>query len=204
MPKVRASPCSRQPWAAFVRNHARDIWACDFTVAYDWLFRPWYIFVMLELKMRRIVPAGVSTSPTDAWTAQPLREATPGNQDPQYLIRDRDSQYGSHCSAVAGGSGMRQLKTPFRAPQANAICERLIGSLGKECLDHTLVFHDRHLGRVVQEYAAYYKHDRPHPGIRQQIPDHFGQSLAVPKGSITSKPILGGLHHADFRSKFLN
>ena len=69
MPKVRESPSSRQTWATFVKNQARDIWACDFTVAYDWLFRPWYIFVVMELKTRRIVHTAATHSPTDEWTA---------------------------------------------------------------------------------------------------------------------------------------
>ncbi len=77
LPKERESPSLSQTWATFVKNHARDIWACDFTVAYDWLFRPWYIFVVMELKTRRIVHSAVTHSPTGEWTAQQLRKATP-------------------------------------------------------------------------------------------------------------------------------
>jgi len=76
LPKVRESPSSSQTWATFVKNHVAGIWACDFTVVSDWLFRPWYILVMMELKTRRIVHSGVTNSPTDEWTAQQLREAT--------------------------------------------------------------------------------------------------------------------------------
>jgi ABC-type multidrug transport system ATPase subunit len=118
MPKVRKSPSSSQTWATFLKNHAGDIWACDFTVVYDWLFRPWHIFVLMELKTRRIVHTAVTQSPTDDWTAQQLREATPWGQGPKYLIRDRDSKYASHFSAVATGSGINVLKTPYRAPRA--------------------------------------------------------------------------------------
>jgi len=77
MPKAKKSPSSSQTWATFVRNHSRDIWACDFTVVNDWLFRTWHIFVLIELKTRRIFHVAVTTSPTDEWTAQQLREATP-------------------------------------------------------------------------------------------------------------------------------
>ena len=83
MPKVRKSPSSSQIWATFLKNHASDIWACDFTVVYDWLFRPWHIFVIMELKTRRIVHSAATTSPTDEWTAQQLREATPWGQSPK-------------------------------------------------------------------------------------------------------------------------
>ena len=77
MPKSEKTPTSSQTWATFMKNHASDIWACDFTTVNDWLFRTWYIFVLLELKTRRIVHVAVTTSPTDEWTAQQLREATP-------------------------------------------------------------------------------------------------------------------------------
>jgi transposase InsO family protein len=77
LPKARKSPSSSQTWATFVKNHVRNIWTCDFTVVYDWLFRPWYIFVIMELKTRRIVHYAVTTSPPDEWTAQQLREAIP-------------------------------------------------------------------------------------------------------------------------------
>ena len=77
MPKVRETRSSSQTGATFVKNHVGDIWVCDFTVVYDWLFRPWHIFVLMELKTLRIVHSAVTTSPTDEWTAQQLREATP-------------------------------------------------------------------------------------------------------------------------------
>ncbi|HEX7432862.1 MAG TPA: helix-turn-helix domain-containing protein [Anaerolineaceae bacterium] len=77
LPKERKSPSSSQTWASFIRNHARDIWACDFTVVYDLLFRPWYIFVVMELKTRRILHTAITKFPTDEWTAQQLRDVTP-------------------------------------------------------------------------------------------------------------------------------
>ena len=132
--KVRQT--SGQTWATFLKNHAGDIWACDFTVVFDLLFRPLYIFVIMELQTRRVVHTDVTTSPTDEWTAQKLREATPWGQAPKYLIHHRDSKYGQRFTAVAVSSGIKELKTPFRAPKANAHCERLIGSLKRECLDH--------------------------------------------------------------------
>jgi putative transposase len=100
-----------------VKNHARDIWSCDFTVAYDWLFRPWYIFVVMELKTRRIVHSALTHSPTDEWTAQQLREATPWGNGPKYLLHDRDSKYASHFSAVVAGSGIIELKKSYRVPR---------------------------------------------------------------------------------------
>jgi putative transposase len=92
MPKDRKEHSTSQTWATFLKNQASDIWACDFTVVNDWLFRQWYIFVVMELKTRRIVHAGVTKYPTDEWTAQQLREATPWGKGPKYLIRDRDKK----------------------------------------------------------------------------------------------------------------
>jgi putative transposase len=89
----------------------------------------------MELKTRRIVYTGVSKYPTDEWTAQQLREATPWWDGPKYLIRDRDSKNATHFSAVAMSSGIKELRTPYRTPQANGVCERFMGSLRRECMD---------------------------------------------------------------------
>ena len=172
MPKERKSGSSshivpmplRETWATFLKNQAGNIWACDFTVVTDWLFRQWYVFVMMELKTRRIIHTSVTKYPTDEWTAQQLREATPWGKGPKYLIRDRDSRYATHFSAVAVSTGIKELQTPYRTPQANGICERFIGSLGRECLDHILIHDDKHLEQVVKENTAYFNQERPHQG----------------------------------------
>ena len=96
-------------------------------------------FVLMELKTRRIIHAGVTKYPTDKWIAQQLRKATPWGNSPKYLIRDRDSKYATHFSTVAVSSGIKELRTPDRTPQANGVCERFMGSLRRECLDHVLI-----------------------------------------------------------------
>ena len=204
LPKGRKSASLSQNWATFLKNHARDIWACDFTVAHDLFFRPWFVFVVMELRTRRIVHTAITKSPTDEWTAQQLREATPWGSGPKYLLRDRDSKYGLHFSAVAKGSGIVELKTPCRAPRANGICERFMGSLKRECLDHILILHGQHLRRVVKEFTIYFNQERPHQGISQLIPDYYDQPEANPIGSITSRSILGGLHHGYSRQTYLH
>ena len=193
---------SGQNWSTFLKNHFKDIWACDFTVVNDLLFRSWYVFVIMELHTRRIVHAAVTRFPTDEWVAQQLREATPWGEGPKYLIRDRDSRYGEQFAAVAGG--IEILKTPVRAPWANSFCERLIGSLRRECLDHMLILNHYQLGRIVQEYRDYYNHSRPHQGIGQQIPVSTLKDHPWPTrksgGKITSLPVLSGLHHSYARA----
>ncbi|MCJ7433148.1 MAG: integrase core domain-containing protein [Anaerolineales bacterium] len=203
MPKDRQEHSLSQNWATFLKNQAGNTWACDFTVVNDWLFRQWHVFVVMELKTRRIVHTGVTKYPTDEWTAQQLREATPWGKGPKYLIRDRDKKYATHFSAVAGS--IKEVETPYRTPQANGVCERFMGSLRRECLDHILIHGDRHLERVVKEYTTYFNQERPHQGIDQCIPDHYEVPKSKPtSGRVTSKAILGGLHHSYSRTTYLN
>ena len=157
----------------------------------------------MELKTRRIVHTGVTKYSTNEWTAQQLREATPWGKGPNYLIRDRDKKYATHFSAVAGS--VQEVKTPYRTPQVNGVCERFMGSLHRECMDHILIHDDKHLRRVVTDYAAYFNQERPHQGIDQRIPDQYDQTRSKPtSGRITSKAILGGLHHSYLRATYLN
>jgi putative transposase len=158
----------------------------------------------MELKTRRVVHSAVTTSPTDAWAAQQLREATPWGQAPKYLIHDRDNKYGRQFSAVAVSSGIKELRTPFRAPKANAHCERFIGSLKRECLDHMLILHRNHLHRLLIEFIDYYNHSRPHQGIGQRIPARFDQNYHPQSGQVVSTPVLDGLHHSYTRIANLN
>jgi transposase InsO family protein len=191
---------SGQNWAAFLKNHAGDIWACDFTTVHTLFFKPIYILVFMELQTRRIVHTTVTLSPTDAWAAQQLREATAWGHGPKYLIRDNDNKFGKQFSTVAESTNIEELKTPFQAPKANAICERLIGTLKQECLDYHLILHPYQLRRIVNEFVAYYNQSRPHQGIEQHIPAQFNKPRAHlskrPKGKVIATPVLNGLHHS--------
>jgi putative transposase len=109
-----------------------------------------------------VVHIGVTRHPTDAWVAQQLREATPFEQRPRYLIRDNDSNYGQAFTGVAEASGIVVLRTAYRTPKENAACERFLGSVRRECLDHLLVLGEAHLRRILREYVAYFNTARPH------------------------------------------
>jgi putative transposase len=195
--RVRAPQPKGQKWATFLHNHAGQIWACDFLQVTDLFFRPLFAFVIIELKSRRVVHVGVTRSPTDPWVAQQLREATPYGQAPTYLIRDNDSKFGPCFARVATTSAIEILKTPYHAPRANAICERFLRSVRQECLDHLLIFHEKQLQRVLNEYVTYFNRARPHQGIQQQIPETYGSSGSSPyEGTgVMAIPILAGLHH---------
>ena len=196
--EVRKSLPSKQNWSTFLRNHASRILACDFLQTYDALFRTIFVNVVdassIELGSRRVVHFGVTRHPTDRWIAQQLREATPFGEGPRFLIRDNDRKYGASFDRVA--SGIDVLKTPYRAPRANAICERFLGSLRRECLDYVLILSEQRLYRVVREYKQYFNHARPHQGSGQRIPCRSERLETPPvNGKLTSRSALGGLHH---------
>jgi len=197
MRRVRPPQSWGQNWRTFLRNHAGEIWACDFLQVTDLLFHSLFAFFIIELKSRKVIHVGVTRAPTDAWTAQQLREATPYGQTPKYLIRDHDSKFGPYFARVAVTSGIKVLKTPSHAKRPNAICERFLGSVRRECLDHVLILHEKQLHRARRVYVKYFNEARPHQGIRQQVPQ--GEVTSVPPDQrgdrIISVPVLGGLHH---------
>ncbi len=185
-----------QTWATFLHNHGHEIWAADFLPVTELLFRPLYAFFLIELASRRVMHVGVTRHPTDAWVAQQLREATPFTQRPRFLIRDNDSKYGPAFSHMATTSGIEEVCTAYRAPKENAICERFLGSVRRECLDHLLILSERHLRRMLGAYVAYFNGDRPHQGLQQWIPAREGLTATDGRGAIQRVPVLGGLHHA--------
>jgi transposase InsO family protein len=161
-----------------------------------------YAFFIIALGTRRVVHVGVTRYPTDAWVAQQLREATPFGHWPRYLLRDNDSKYGQAFARVAAASGITELRTAYRAPRQNATCERFLGSVRRECLDHLLVLGEAQLRRILRAYVRYFNHDRPHQGLTQQAPtdSRDGPTRVETGGSVQTTPILGGLHHAYARA----
>jgi hypothetical protein len=121
MSEVRRTKPRGQNWKTFLRTHAAEVWACDFLQVPDLFFRSLFAFFIIELKSRKVIHVNVTRSPTDAWVAQQLREATPYGAKPQYLIRDNDSKFGSSFARVATTSGIKVLRTPYRTPRANAM-----------------------------------------------------------------------------------
>ena len=198
MKLVRPRGGSGQTWETFVRNHTNEIWACDFLQLYDAWFRPIYAFFIVKHGSREVVHFNVTRSPSDAWAAQQLREATPWGNGPRYLIRDNDGKFGPAFTAVAKGAAVEVVSIPPRSPDLNPICERFLGSVRRECLDHILILGEDHLRRVLDEYvSAYFNVARPHQGLGQQRPCRVGRVAEVSNsdGEIVGLPILGGLHH---------
>ncbi len=194
MRQARMLPSPGQSWATFLNNHSKDIWACAFLPVVDLFFGQLYAFFLVELGTRRIVHFGVTRHPTDEWTAQQLREATAFGAGPKYLIRDNDTKFGAKFQKVADDTSIKILKTPIAAPKANSICERFLGSVPREALDHLLIVNKRQLGRILKAYVEYFNKDRPHQGIGQAVPEPK-QNRSNSEGKVISFPIMGGLHH---------
>jgi len=190
-----------QTWATFIANHAGETWACDFVQTFDIFFRTIFVYFIVELGSRRIVHFGVTRAPSDRWVAQRVREATPYEEGSRFLIRDNDGKYEPCFTQVAKGRGIEVIRTPVRAPKANAVCERFIGSVRRECLDHMVILNEQHLYRLIDDYVSYFNHARPHQGLNQRIPVPVEEDVNCIRGNddrIVSYPVLGGLHH-DYR-----
>jgi putative transposase len=200
--RSRWCPAPRPPsqtWGTFVRNHAHAIWAADLLTVQTLTFKTLYVLFFISHGRRELIHMAVTAHPTAAWVWRQLVEATPWGRHPTYLIRDRDSVYGRDFVPRAARLGIDTLLTPFRAPQANAIAERVVRTLRNECLDHLLILNERHLRRVLAEYVQYYNTERPHRSLVLEPPLPASRS-PVATGAITSRPVSGGLHHVYHRA----
>jgi putative transposase len=193
-----------QRWRTFVRNHAQAIVACDFCVVVTATFRQLYVFVIMEHATRRILQVNVTAHPTARWTLQQLRAAVPANHRYRFLMHDRDAIFSQELDQSVRHLGLKILKTPVRSPQANAPCERLLGTLRRECLDFLIPLTENHLQHLLHEWVLHYNNGRPHMALGPGIPQPLSQ-LPVPLQAyrhripehqrVVARPILGGLHH---------
>ena len=190
----RASPPPSPSWRTFLRLHAPEIWACDLFTVQTLAFRTLSVFFVITHERRAIVHWNVTPHPTAAWVWQQIREATPWGQHPRSLIRDRDTRFGGDFIPRAPGYGIETVLTPFRAPQANALAERVVGTFRRECFDHVLVWNERHLRRVFREYIAFYNAARPQQALGQ-VPPAGERACGRPGTRVVGDPVLGGLHH---------
>ena len=182
-----------QRWQAFLANHRNEIWAADFFTVPTVLFQTLYVLFFISHDRRRIEHINVTAHPNTAWVWRQVIEATPWGRGPRFLIRDRDRSYGGDFIAKARAIGIETVLTPIRAPQANGIAERLIGTLRRDCTNHVIPLSERHLRRVLLEYVAYYNATRPHQTLGQETPQ--GPREARLAGMVRGEEVLGGIHH---------
>jgi transposase InsO family protein len=200
----RRRPDPSQRWMTFVRNHSKTIVAYDFFVSVTARFRVMYGFIIMEIGTRRLIHFNVTSHPTAAWTVQQFREAINDRQGYRFLIHDRDRIFSQELDLAVRSMGVRVLKTPFRSPQANSYCERLIGSLRRGCLDFLIPMSEGHLRRMVKRWQIHYNRARPHSGLGPGFPEpspglpveRQKDRHQIPEGyRVVAMPILGGLHH---------
>jgi len=157
-------------------------------------FRVLYVLLIMSHDRRKIIHFNVTDSPSGAWTSRQLLEAFPFDTAPRYLIRDNDSIFSGEFSARIESLGVEEVKTAFRSPWQNAYCERLIGSIRRECLDHIIVLNKQHLRRVLRGYVDYYHSSRTHQSLANDCP--APRPVEPPKmGKVIAFPRVGGLHH---------
>ena len=188
-------------WRDFLKQYAKNLWACDFLTVRTMTFQTLYVFFLIRHDTREIVQARVTRHPTAVWTGRQLVNACWSREPPRYLIRDRDSIFGGDFSRQAKHLGVCEVRTPVRAPKANALAERFVGTLRRECLDHMFVFNERHLQKLVDEFVEYYNRHRPHRSLNQHPPCPVVPiPTGPPDGRVVATPVLGGLHHVYSRA----
>jgi transposase InsO family protein len=190
MAKERRSPS--QGWRTFISNHAEGIAALDLFVVPTLSFRLLFGLVILRHDRREILWLGVTAHPTAEWIAQQVTEAFGWEKPPKYLLRDRDQAYGDAFMSRIRAMGIRDRPTAARSPWQNGYCERAIGSIRRDCLDHVIVLGERHLLHLLRCYASYYNRSRTHLSLNKDAPTRRPVHTL---GSIEARPVLGGLHH---------
>lgn len=207
MPKPPAGqPRGDQRWSTFLNNHAKTILACDFFIAVTATFRMLYVFVVIEHGSRTLVRVDVTAHPSADWTLQQLREVVGVDCAHRYLLHDRDRIFAKHLDESIKALGVSVLKSPPRSPKANSICERMIGTIRRECLDWLIPISEPHLRAILKIWVEHYNRGRPHSSLDPSVPGPPNTEVVVATLSnfrhrlgegvvVRSKSVLGGLHH---------
>jgi putative transposase len=193
---------SSETWREFLRAQASGIVACDFFTVDTVLFRRLYVLVFIELATRQVYLAGITANPTGEWATQQARNIVQKfverGEPIRFLIHDRDSKFTAAFDEVFRSDGIRTIRTPVRAPRANAFIERWIGTVRRECLDRILIVNRRHLDRVLPTYIRPYNEHRPHRALHQRPPIQEappGSETDVALDHLRRRDLLGGLIH---------
>jgi len=183
-------------WKEFLTEQAAGIVACDFFCVDTVWLKTIYVLFFIELSTRRVHLAGVTAHPNSAWVTQQARNLVMDDHlgRTRFLIRDRDAKYSGPFDEVFRSEGVRVIRTPIRSPKANAVAERFVETVRRECLDHVLVLGERHLERTLREYVRHYNKERPHRGLSLQTPEPR-PTLNRADGEIVRVDRLGGLVH---------
>jgi transposase InsO family protein len=197
---VPPAPARRQKgstWRQFLGHYRRQMLACDFFTVETAFLQTLYVFFVVELGTRRVHLAGCTAHPTAALVVQQARQLSwqmqEGDLRVRFLIHDRDAKFVPGFDTVFRSDGVEIIRTPFQAPNANAVAERWVRSVREECLDHLLILGERHLRRVLTEYVMYFNQRRPHQELGQQCPVPLVPRPGI--GLISRRDVLGGIIH---------
>ena len=206
MPKrPPGQPRGDQRWSTFLKNHAKAVLACDFFVVVTATFRMLYVFVVIEHGTRRLRHVNVTANPTADWTLQQLREVVGEEGEHRYLIHDRDHIFSKRLDESIEAQGLEVLRSPVASPKANSICERVIGTIRRECLDWLIPVYAPHLRAIRTCWVAHYNQGRPHSALGPGVPGPPREPAKVPRSEsrhrlaagalVRVQSVLGGLHH---------
>jgi transposase InsO family protein len=183
-----------QSWRTFLQNHAGGLAAIDFFVVPTVTCRLLYVLVVVAHERRKVIHFNITQAPTAEWTAQQVVNAFPYDTAPKYLLRDRDSIYGSVFVQRVEGMSIKQKLISPRSPWQSPYVERLVGSIRRECLDHVIVFNEGQLRQILQSFIEYYHEVRPHRSLSHDSP--IPRPVQLPdRGKVIELPRVGGLHH---------
>jgi hypothetical protein len=185
-----------QTWRTFLHNHADAIAAIDLCVVPTLRFECLFVFLVVGHGRRQLLWFAVTQHPTAEWLAQQIVEAFPWDTAPTYLVRDNDGAYGQAFTSRVRAMGIRDRPISPRSPWQNPYVERLIGTLRRDCLDHVLIFGERHLRQVLTLYSLYYNETRTHLGLSKDAPLRRAVQRS---GTIVTTQVLSGLHHRYLR-----
>ena len=184
-------------WSEFLRSQAEGILALDLFTVETVMLRTMYVLFAVHVGSRRVHVLGVTRTPDSAWVTQQARNLAVGQrlEGIRFVIRDRDSKFSGPFDEVFRSEGVRIVKTPIRAPRANAFAERWVRTVRRECLDWMLIYGRRHLERVVRTYAAHYNLARPHRGLDLRTPEPRPDRAPWPshRPRVRTHHVLGGL-----------
>jgi transposase InsO family protein len=159
-------------------------------------FQTLYVFFFISHGRRQVMHLNVTAHPKSEWVWRQIIESTPWGSGPRFLIRDRDRSYGGDFVARARRIGIETVLTPIAFPQANAIAERLVGTLRRECLDHVIAVNERHLQHLLREFVRHYNRARPHQTLELETPVEMPRAGPAARGCrVVSRSVLGGLTH---------
>jgi transposase InsO family protein len=187
-------------WTEFLRSQAEGILATDFFTVETVFLKTLYVLFFIELQTRRVLVMGATAHPDSRWITQQARNVSIERRlgEVGFLVRDRDAKFSGPFDEVFRTEGVRVIRTPIRAPKANAFAERFVRTVRHECLDHVLIFGRRHLDRVLKAYVAHYVKERPHRGLGLATPAGNHPTPQV-RGSartrVERRDVLGGLIH---------